>query len=247
MCNSSRMDPALLSYAALALAILAGAVVQSVVGLGLGLVAAPVMMLLAPELMPGTMLMLASVLPLLTLIRERSDIDWVGIGWALPARVVGTVIGVWIVATVSPSGLGVGVALMVLAAVALTWRTVRVPINRGTLMAGGLASGITGTTSSIGGPPFALLYQNRPPAQVRSTLAVFFLVGSVISLTGLGLGGELTTEEAIAAVALAPMLVIGTFVAAPIKRRLSPSTIRPAILTVCAASALVLLVRSLTG
>ena len=75
-------------------ALLVGAVVQSVVGLGLGLVAAPVVTLVEPSVMPELMLWLAVAMPLVTLAGEREDIDWRGLAWAFPPRCVGTVGGV---------------------------------------------------------------------------------------------------------------------------------------------------------
>ncbi|EFQ82935.1 hypothetical protein HMPREF0063_12144 [Aeromicrobium marinum DSM 15272] len=235
------------TFVAIAAALLVGTFVQSVVGLGLGLVAAPVITLLAPQLMPGAMLMLASVLPVVTLSREREEIDWHGLGWSLPARVVGTGVGVWVVASLSERQLGVGIGLIVLAAVLLTARTVVVPITRRTLGVAGFVSGVTGTATSIGGPPFALLYQRRPPRQIRTTLAVFFLVGAAMSLVGLGISGELTRDELMVAVAMLPALLVGFAISGPLRRRLPTEVVRPLVLLVSGASAVVLVVRSLVG
>ncbi len=232
---------------AIALALLLGATVQSVVGLGLGLVAAPVTALVAPQLMPGLLISLAMVLPCLTLVAEHHDIDWRGLAWSLPSRVLGTVVGVWTVAHFSDRALGVAVGTMVLAAVLLSWRAFAVPVTPGTLTTAGFISGVTGTATSIGGPPFALLYQHRPPAQIRSTLAVYFIIGAGLSVTGLVASGELTADEARLAVLFAPLLGLGALLGAPVRRRVSPAVIRPAVLVVCALSALLLLVRSLAG
>ena len=84
-----------------AVALLAGATVQSLVGLGLGLVAAPVITMVEPRLMPELMLWLACTYPLVTLAGEREDIHWIGLGWSLPTRVVGTAVGAllgWVLA-----------------------------------------------------------------------------------------------------------------------------------------------------
>jgi uncharacterized membrane protein YfcA len=228
-------------------ALVVGAFVQSTVGIGLGLVAAPVVTLAAPSLMPGGMLMVVVLLPLVTLARERDDIDWSGLGWAFPARVVGTAVGVWVVASVDDRQLGVAVGAMVLAAVLLTWRTVVVPVNRGTLSAAGFVSGVTGTASSIGGPPLALLLQHRAPRQIRTTLAVYFLAGSLLSLAGLLVAGELTREELAFAATAVPALVVGFALSGPLRRRLPEHVVRPLVLLVSGASAVVLLVRSLVG
>lgn len=232
---------------AIAVTLVVGAAVQGLVGLGLGLVSAPVVTLLDPALMPQLLIWLAATLPLLTLTRERADIDWRGLAWVLPARIPGTAVGVALLAVFSTRALGIGVGVMVLAAVLLTVRAVRLPVNRISLVVAGLVSGITGTATSIGGPPVALLLQHRPPPQVRTTLAVFFVAGASLSLAGFALAGELRLQVALLALVLSPCLVVGTLLAIRLRGRLHERALRPTVLAVCAASALVLLGRSLLG
>lgn len=227
-----------------ATAVLVGAMTQTSVGLGLGLVSAPFMTIATPSLMPGALIMLAATLPFFTLIREHRDIDWFGLGWSMPWRVVGTVAGVWVITQVTTNNLERIVGVVVLVAVVLTARAVVVPINRGTLGVAGFISGVTGTATSIGGPPFALLYQHRPPHQIRSTIAIFFSLGAILSLIGLGVAGELTLDEVEAAAILIPVLVIGVFAGTRLRSRLPLSVMRPALLLLSGASAVVLLVRS---
>lgn len=219
--------------------------VQGTVGLGLGLVAAPVVTLTEPELMPGLLLVLAALLPLVTLLGERDDIDWHGLNWSLPARMLGTAGGVWLVAVADRRVLGVAVGVMVLIAVALTVRAVVVPINRVSLTAAGLIGGVAGTATSIGGPPFALLYQHRAPRQVRTTMAVYFTIGAALSLVGLLLGGQLDWHQVRAALLLLPAVVLGALLAVPLRRRIDGPGFRLTVLAVCATSAVVLVVRSL--
>ena len=76
--------------AVLAATLVVAAGVQGLVGLGLALVTAPVVTLLAPELMPEFMLWLGLTMPFVTLVREHHDIDWRGLGWSLPTRIAGT-------------------------------------------------------------------------------------------------------------------------------------------------------------
>jgi uncharacterized protein len=231
--------------AVLAATLVVGAAVQGLVGLGLGLVAAPVTMLLAPSLMPDLMLWLAMLLPVATLAREHQEIDWRGLGWALSARAPGTAVGVGLVAVFSTRSLGIAVGLMVLVSVALTTHAVVVPVNRGTLLAAGFASGITGTATSIGGPPLAILLQHRSPRQIRTTLAVYFLLGAAFSLVGLLLAGRLEPETLLLALILSPCLVVGLTLGRLLHSVLPRDQVRYAVLGVCAASAVVLLARSL--
>jgi hypothetical protein len=237
----SDLDPRVV--AVLAATLVVGAAVQGMVGLGLGLVAAPVTMLLEPALMPELMLWLAMLLPMATLAREHQEIDWGGLGWSLGARAPGTAVGVALVAAFSTRSLGIAVGLMVLVSVALTAKAVVVPVNRGSLVAAGFASGITGTATSIGGPPLAIL-QHRSPRQIRTTLAVYFLLGAAFSLTGLMLGSRLEAGTLLLALVLSPCLVVGLTLGRLLHGRLPRERVRFAVLGVCAASAVVLLVRS---
>jgi len=231
--------------AVLAATLVIGAAVQGLVGLGLGLVAAPVTMMLEPQLMPDLMLWLAMLLPMGTLAREHQDIYWRGLGWSLGARAPGTVVGVALVAAFSTRSLGIAVGLMVLLTVLLTARAVVIPVNRGTLVAAGFASGITGTATSIGGPPLAILLQHRRPRQIRTTLAVYFLLGAALSLTGLLVAGRLEPQILLLAVLLSPCLVLGLALARLLHGVVPRDRARWAVLGVCGSSAVVLLVRSL--
>lgn len=232
---------------ALALTLVVGAAVQGLVGLGLGLVAAPVTALLQPTLMPDLLLWLAVAMPLVTLVREHHLIDWPGLGWSLTARVPGTVIGVVLVGWFSSRSLGIAVGLMVLLSVLLTIRSVRVPVNTGTLLGAGFVSGISGTATSIGGPPLAILYQHRDVAQIRSTLAIYFLVGAAMSLLGLGVGGSLEMRTLLLSLLLTPCLVVGFLLSRLLRRVVASRHIRGAVLLVCGLSAVVLLVKSVLG
>jgi hypothetical protein len=231
--------------AIVAATLVVGAAVQGLVGLGLALVTSPVIMMVQPSLMPDLMLWLAVLLPLITLTGERADIDWRGLRWSLSARVPGTVVGVYLVATLSESALGVAVGTMVLLSVLLTIRAVRIPVNRATLAGAGFASGIAGTATAIGGPPMAVLMQHRQPRQIRTTLAVFFVAGAALSLTGLGLSGSLDVEVMVLALLLTPSLFAGFALSRGLARRLPRDRVRAAVLAVCGTSATVLLVRSL--
>jgi uncharacterized membrane protein YfcA len=154
---------------------------------------------------------------------------------------------VWVVATLSSRELGIAIGVVVLLAVAVTWHAIRVPVNRATLSTAGFASGITGTATSIGGPPIAIVYQHRPARQIRTTMAVYFLVGASLSLLALLVSGDLTVDQAVAAAELLPFLALGALLGAVARRSIPAHVVRPAVLMVSSASAVVLLVRSLLG
>lgn len=224
-----------------------GGFVQSVVGLGLGLLSAPVIALAEPSLVPALPLLLALVVSGGMVLGERHHVDWGALAWALPARVPGTVVGAWLVVTASDRVIGIGVAVMVLLAVAITGRRLDVPVTGGTLVGAGFTAGVAGTATSIGGPPIALLFQHRPPEVVRSTLAVFFFLGILLSLGGLLAEGAVSRDSAVLAAAMAPGVGLGLLAGGRVRGRVPRERFRAAVLAICALSATALLVRSLSS
>ncbi|MGI5163765.1 sulfite exporter TauE/SafE family protein [Spirillospora sp. CA-253888] len=227
------------------LAVLLGSIVQGSVGLGVGLVATPVVTLAFPALMPGAILVVATLLPLATLVREVRQADLRGLGWAFGGRVAGTPLGVWVVAAVPARALGIVVGTVVLAALGGTVWSGNVPRNRATLTAAGVVAGATGTASAIGGPPLALLYQRESGPRVRATLAVFFTLGSLLSLLSLAAAGRLPCRQVVAGLALTPFVLAGFLAAGPVRRYLDAGRMRLAVLVVVGTSAVALIVRSL--
>jgi hypothetical protein len=126
-------------------------------------------------------------------------------------------------------------------------RRIEIPVRISTLSAAGFISGVTGTATSIGGPPMAILYQHRSPHQIRSTLGVFFIVGAALSLVGLGLAGEVEASTFYLALAMVPALVTGFGVSRFLNRRVPHHQIRVGVLLVSGLSAVVVLVRSLAA
>lgn len=229
------------------LAVALGSLVQSGIGLGVGLVAAPVLTLLDPGLMPGSLLMAGASLPLLILAREVRHVDLGGVSWALAGRLAGTVVGVWVVAAVSVRALGIIVGMVVLAAVAASAFGSWLPRNRWTLLAAGVISGTTATSTSIGGPPVALLYQREGGPRVRATLSVFLSVGNAVALTALAVSGHLPGRDIVMGLLLIACAAAG-FAAAPrVRRFLDGGRVRPAVLAAAVISSAVLIAHSLIG
>jgi len=224
-----------------------GGFVQSGVGLGLGLVGAPVVTLLDPALMPGSMLVAGATLPVLILAREALHTDWPGVSWALTGRVAGTLGGIWVLAAVSLRALGIVVGGMVLTVVALSVRNAAVPRNRATLLTAGVISGVTGTATSIGGPPMALLYQSEDGPRVRATLSVFFIMGNSLALCALAVTGHLPGRDVIAGLVFTGCAVVGFAVAAGLRRFLDAGRTRAAVLAAATGSAFVLIAHSILG
>lgn len=234
----------------LGLVIFVGSVVQSVAGFGIGVVAGPVVALLAPQLMPESLLVAAAVLPVVTLSAEGRHADLLGLRWALLGRLPGMVLGGWIVASIAATQLSLIVGVCVLLAVALSVLTAErgLGIKRtpATLGMAGAVSGFTGTSVAVGGPPMALVYQDAGGPKIRATLAAYFAVGSVLSLiTIFALGGG-NVQAVVFGLASAPIVLASHFVASR-WRNVAPRPIQMAVLSLAAFSATCLLVRGVVG
>lgn len=222
-----------------------GALVQGAVGYGMALVAAPLLALVEPSLVPVPLILLTSAHAVLVAVRDWRHADWTGIGWATLGRLPGTGLGVLAVVALSPRMFGAVVGLGVLICVLLSLLSWRPRPRPGSLVVAGLVSGAGGTAASIGGPPIALLYQDAAGPRVRGTIGGYFVLGSVISLAALAAAGQVTGESLGRSAALAPFLLAGFALSGPARRVLDNGWTRRAVLVVAAVSAALLLGRVL--
>jgi uncharacterized protein len=102
-----------------------------------------------------------------------------------------------------------------------------------------------GTATSIGGPPVALLYQRHEGPVMRSTLAVTFGVGLLISLAGQAAVGAVSGWHVLLALSLLPGTAAGLVVARRLAHRLDGAWLRPAVLTLAGLTGTVAMVRGL--
>jgi uncharacterized protein len=221
-----------------------GACVQGSVGFGFALLAGPPLLAVDARLVPGPLVVLSLVLNLALVHRERRALDLRSVRWAIVGGLPGAALGAMAVAVLSPRALTVTFALLVLAAVAVAATGHHVAPTSRTLLAAGAVSGFMNTAASIGGPPMALVYQRSPGAELRATLAGFFLVGSCVSLVGLAAFGELAGREAVSGLMLVPALAAGLAFSRRAARRLDAGHTRVAVLAVSATSAGFLLLRA---
>jgi uncharacterized membrane protein YfcA len=223
-------------------AVAVGAVIQGSIGFGYAFVAVPTMALLYPEALPATPLLLALPLTALMSAREWRSIDVTGFFLITGARAVGTAAGVALVVLIPASLLSVLVGLLITAVALLSFFNPNFEVSNKTRLAGGIASGITSTTAAIGGPPLALIYQDRSGAELRSTLSVSFVVGIVMSLVGLALAGRVQGWNFLLALQLLPGLLVGLWASRWVIKYLDERWLRPAVLTFAALAGLMVAV-----
>ena len=215
--------------------------VQGAAGFGMGLVVAPLLTLIDRSFAPAPVILAVLPLTLLVAFRDGAHLDRRGLVWAIAGRLPGAVLGAAAVAALSQHALALFLGLAVLAAVAVSLVAPRVRPTRGALVSAGFASGFMGTTTSIGGPPMALVYQGSDGPTFRSTLATYFAFGAAISLATLAVAGQLGAHELRLGALLWPGVAIGFLLSRPLTRVLDDGWTRPMVLSISALSAVVLL------
>jgi uncharacterized protein len=217
-------------------AVLAGAALQSSVGFGFALVAAPLLFAAtSPAEAVGLMILLGLEVSLLTLLTERRrpapvwrDVTAV-VAWSLP----GALAGVAVLRALDELALQLLVTAGVLIALVINLRAAhRAPLPPGApheppfwaRPAAGLLSGALNTSTSTGGPPVVLLLMSRGlrPAVVRDTLMAAFVGFAPVSTAALLLtstGDAVPTAAAMAA--LIPVTALGHVAGRPVFARLA--------------------------
>lgn len=229
----------------LGIALMAGAFVQSSISFGMAVVAAPFIIVAAPDLMPGSLLVTSFSLPVVQLVHGARDIAWRPLSWALAARLVVMPLGVAAVALLSVRAISVVVGVLILLTVAASLSTLDLrPTPRNSAGAGAIA-GFSGTAASIGGPFLALVLQHERPQRLRATMALFFLVGALMAVVGLLVAGEFTLDQLWVGLAWIPFMAAGYAVAAPLRARLDPVRLRRAVLAFCVVAGVSVIVRAL--
>jgi uncharacterized membrane protein YfcA len=232
-------------YCTIAAVVMVASCLQASIGFGIGMLAAPVIALVDPRLIPGTLIMVATLVTLIVAVREREDIDLHGTGWALVGRVPGTIAGALLLAMLPERALTVMLAGVVLVGVALTSVGWIPAARRRNVVLAGATSGVLGTATSIGGPPMALVWQRNSGARLRGTMSGFFLVGSMMSIAALAVTGAVDWRTLWGFAALGPAAVAGYLLSRKINRFLDPKRLRWLAIGASTLGAVVLIGREL--
>jgi uncharacterized protein len=229
-------------------AVMAGAALQSAIGFGFALVAAPLLYAAAPspEQAVGLMIVLGLEVNLLTLLAERRRPDpvWADVvatvAWSLP----GALAGVAVLRALDAVALQLLVTAGVLVALGVNLRAERraVPAARRerppapwARPLAGISSGALNTSTSTGGPPVVLLMMARGlrPRVVRDTLTTSFVGFGLVAAVALLLTGTRDAlPDATWLAALVPLTAAGQLAGRPLFARLAAARTYERVLTV---------------
>jgi uncharacterized membrane protein YfcA len=226
-------------------AVLVGSIVQGTIGFGLNLLAAPIVAIVAPEMLPFSLVLVALLSSVTNVVRERHEVDRVAVRRLLIGAVPGTIVGLLLLSALSSSGLAVAAGAVTLIGVGLSAFSPPLPINVATSVTAGFVSNAFGTAVAIGGPPVALLFQHHRGPTMRSTLGAFFATSAVLSIAAYALAGELHGDQALFALALLPALVLGMWISRHLHQFVDRGWLRPSVLVLSALAGAIAIVDGL--
>ncbi|GHB80024.1 permease [Streptomyces xanthochromogenes] len=218
------------------------AFVQGGSGLGFALIVAPVAGIIDPSLLP--VFVLASMIPLNLYItwRERGSLDLRGARWIGAARLAATPGGLALLWLIPDRNIGLFVGVSTVLAALVSLAAPAFAPGRAAYVGAGVVTGLTETATGVGGPPLALVYQHRPPAELRSTVAACFLVGEVASLVLLFATGQGHVADLGWAAALLPAIAAGAWLSRVVHQRIDARRMRLFVLVFALVSGTVLIV-----
>jgi uncharacterized membrane protein YfcA len=205
-------------------------------------VAVPVLTLIRPESVPVTLLLVALPMTIIMAAKEWRSIDVAAFTWITGGRVPGTLAGLGLLVVVPTGPLARLLGLLVVVAALMSYLGPNFEARGSTQFAGGVASGIMSTVAALGGPPLALVNQKRRGPELRSTLAISFLVGLLMSLVALAFAGRVEAEHIVWALGLLPGLLLGLWASGQVARLLDERWLRPTILAFAAVAGLAIVV-----
>ncbi|MEM1286686.1 MAG: sulfite exporter TauE/SafE family protein [Pseudomonadota bacterium] len=235
-----------LAFATGFVAVLCASAVQSIAGIGFGLIAAPVLLLIDPKFVPGTVIFLGLLVSFMSAMRDLPHINKAFVAAGLAGRIPAAILAASLVAILSPTAFQIIFSVLILGAVALSLFGPAIRPSVPGVATAGVASGFMGTLTSVGAPPFAIAMQNMPAQQLRATMNAVLLLGACASIASLAAFGSFGWAEVVRGFALIPAVLLGFFAARFViaDPRTAPR-LRYAVLSLCVAASLALLARAL--
>ena len=233
------------TFTLIGLTVLIAAFVQGSTGLGFALISGPVIGVVAPRLLP--VFLLIQMIPLngYVIWRERHAVDGAGTIWISLGRFVGTFGGLGVLLLVSEQQLSLLVGVSTVLAVLMTLLAPSFEPGKWAFLTAGLVTGVTETSTGVGGPPLALVYQHRPAAVLRSTVAACFLIGELISVVVLAVSDSISSDQLQTALLLLPAVIVGALLSRLVHHRLDGRVMRYLVLGFALVSGVVVTVRAL--
>ncbi len=220
--------------------VLVGSASQAAIGMGLNLLAIPLLLLVNPIYAPGPVLVASFGLSFLALWRVPAKVDRRELQPALIGLAAGTAVAGGVLAVIDSADLTRLLGAFVVLGAGLALSGWSAALNDRNLFAAGGGAGVLGTIAGVHAPPIALLYQGLAPERVRGAVLTFVGLGNALSITALALVGQFTSKHLFAATMLIPGVLIGLLAAPILAGMITARLLRAFVLSISTVSGLLL-------
>jgi len=216
-------------YAVAIPAVLIFGVAKGGFGGGLGVLSVPLLtMVISPLQAAAILLPILCLMDLLTLWAYRGRWDWPELHVLLPGALLGIGLGTLLFGYLSPDVTKLIVGLIALSFALHRWLDRRPPAERPAAsrmmgVVGGAGGGFTSFIAHAGGPPVAMYLLRRPldRTEFMATTAVYFAVVNYVKLVPYAWLGQLSVDNLLQSLILAPLAPIGVATGVWLHRRVS--------------------------
>jgi uncharacterized membrane protein YfcA len=191
-----------------------GGFIRGYSGFGFALASVPVLTLaFTPAQAVPAVLPIEVLLGVTTIPQQRSHIDWNVIRWLVLGTMIGTPIGLAVLASLPPNVMRLVVGAAVLAAVAVIWQRPALPnmLRPVSLWGAGFTSGLLNGGTAMSGPPviLALLSSGLSPFVTRACLMMFIAISATWAASVAAASGLYGANALAVTVVMIPAAAVG--------------------------------------
>ena len=164
-------------------------------------------------MVPSCIILMGSFLAFSNAMLSFNDIIKVDLVYAYSGRIIGSLVAMPLIFfTLGTKNYLIIFGILLLIATYLSAKKWNIVASKKNISIAGIASGLMGTLTGIGGPPMAIVYQNSSAKKVVATLNMFFGIGALFSVILFIFFDLINLPEVMKSVYLAPALIIGTYI-----------------------------------
>ncbi|MEO0495610.1 MAG: TSUP family transporter [Actinomycetota bacterium] len=223
----------------------AGATIHASVGLGIGLVAGPALIVIDPGFLPGPMILAAMFLTARHLLVDGRHCERGTVTRAFIGVPVGLAVGVAVVAMADEDAMRLVVGCAIVLAAGLLLSGLRLRRSTRTDVAGGAAFAFSLIAAGIPGPAAAVAFSDLEPPVYRGTMGFLGIPVSIVSLVLLAAAGEFGRDELELVAWMLPGVAVGLLAGRRVRPFLDRSWFRPAVLWIALLGGAAVVVRQL--
>lgn len=220
-----------------------GAMVQGCIGIGIGLVAAPVLVSIDPAFAPGPLLLIGQVVGLRHVFAEREFIDRAALRNVFIGLPFGLAAGLTILLMIDGRVLSIIVGTATALAAASILLGAHLARSRAVEVGAGGVMAFASITAALPGPPLVIAFSDMKPATMRGTASASVLAVAILAAITLTTAGRFGRHELELLALLFPGAALGLFSARYLRPVLDRSWFRTAVLLIACAGGIALVIR----